>query len=43
MQPRNGIAITTWVGDPDDTSLYNLIPVLKKIATENVSDVRDAL
>lgn len=43
MQPRNGIAITTWVGDPDDTSLCNLIPVLKKIANENVNDVRDAL
>jgi TFIIF-interacting CTD phosphatase-like protein len=43
MQPRNGIAITTWVGDPDDTSLCNLIPVLKKIANDNVNDVRDAL
>ncbi len=32
MQPKNGIAISTWTGEPDDTSLFNLIPVLKKIA-----------
>ena len=43
MQPRNGIAISTWIGDPEDTSLLNLIPVLKKIAVDNVQDVRDAL
>lgn len=43
MQPRNGIAISTWVGDPDDISLLNLIPVMKKLATEGVRDVRDGL
>lgn len=43
MQPRNGIAISTWTGEPDDISLLNLIPVLKKLAIDNVNDVRDGL
>lgn len=43
MQPRNGIAISTWIGDPEDQSLAKLIPVLKKIALDNVQDVRDGL
>lgn len=32
LQPRNGIVISTWVGDTEDISLLNLIPVLKKLA-----------
>jgi len=43
MQPRNGIAISTWTGEPDDISLLNLIPVLKKLAIDGVKDVRDGL
>lgn len=43
LQPRNGIAISTWVGEPEDISLLNLIPVLKKLVIENVSDVRSGL
>ena len=43
LQPRNGVAILTWTGDPDDVSLLNLIPVLSKLAKDKVSDVRDAL
>jgi CTD small phosphatase-like protein 2 len=43
LQPRNGIAISTWTGQPDDISLFNLIPVLKKLVVEGVSDVRDGL
>lgn len=43
MQPRNGIAISTWTGDPDDISLLNLIPVLAKLAQSEVKDVRDGL
>ncbi len=43
MQPRNGIAISTWTGEEDDVALSNLIPVLRKIAVEKVGDVRDAL
>lgn len=43
LQPRNGIAISTWTGQPEDISLLNLIPVLKKLALDNVNDVRDGL
>lgn len=43
LQPRNGIAISTWTGDPDDISLFNLIPVLNKLAIDGVKDVRDGL
>lgn len=43
LQPRNGVAISTWTGDPDDVSLLNLIPVLSKIAKDGVKDVRDGL
>jgi len=31
LQPRNGIAISTWTGEEDDIALSNLIPVLKKL------------
>ena len=43
LQPRNGIAISTWVGDPEDISLLNLIPVMAKIAVSEVKDVREGL
>ena len=43
LQPRNGIAISTWTGDTEDLSLLNLIPVLIKLARSNVTDVRDGL
>jgi len=43
LQPRNGIAISTWIGEPEDISLLNLMPVLKKLALDNVNDVRDGL
>ena len=43
LQPRNGIAISTWTGEEDDVALSNLIPVLKKMAVQKVNDVRDAL
>ena len=43
MQPRNGIAISTWTDDPEDISLLNLIPVMVKLAIEEVKDVRDGL
>jgi len=43
LQPRNGIAISTWTGQPDDISLYNLIPVMRKLAVDEVKDVRDGL
>ena len=42
-EPRNGIAISTWTGQPEDISLFNLIPVLKKLVVDQVKDVRDGL
>ncbi len=43
LQPRNGITISTWTGQAEDISLFNLIPVLKKLAIDGVNDVRDGL
>ena len=43
LQPRNGIAISTWTGQTDDISLFNLIPVLKKLVIDGVEDVREGL
>lgn len=31
LQPRNGIAISTWTGEEDDVALSNLVPVLRKM------------
>ncbi|CAG9330603.1 unnamed protein product [Blepharisma stoltei] len=42
-QPANGIEIESWVGDPNDRDLKDLLPFLIKIATENTEDVRIAL
>lgn len=43
MQPDNGIFIKTWLDDPTDTCLSDLIPLLKEIVTKNVPDVRKVL
>lgn len=43
LQTDNGIFITTWIDDENDTALYDLIPVLKEIVEKNVKDVRKAL
>jgi len=29
LQPENGIMIKSWIGDPYDTALYELAPILK--------------
>eukprot|EP00826_Nyctotherus_ovalis_P065819 TRINITY_DN968_c0_g2_i11.p6 TRINITY_DN968_c0_g2~~TRINITY_DN968_c0_g2_i11.p6 ORF type:complete len:110 (-),score=37.82 TRINITY_DN968_c0_g2_i11:238-567(-) len=29
LQPENGIMIKSWIGDPHDTALYELAPILK--------------
>jgi len=41
LHPSNGIAISSYLGDPRDTELKTLIPFL--IAIANVSDVRSVL
>lgn len=43
LQNENGIFITTWIDDENDTELIDLIPVLKEIAIKKVNDVRKAL
>ena len=43
LQPENGIMIKSWIGDPKDTALYELAPLLIEIASKKVKDVREAL
>ena len=43
LQPDNGIFITSWYDDPDDTALDELSPILVEVATKRVRDVREAL
>lgn len=40
LQQDNGLPITSWKGDVNDTALKNLIPILKNIAENEVEDVR---
>ena len=43
LQPDNGIFIKTWYDDMSDTSLYDLIPLLKSLVKNKVTDVRKSL
>ena len=43
LQPDNGIFIKTWYDDMNDSSLYDLMPLLRQIATHQIEDVRKAL
>ena len=43
LNPENGIFINTWMGDENDKSLFELIPVLKSIVTNKQKDVRKTL
>jgi CTD small phosphatase-like protein 2 len=40
LQPDNAIFIKTWKGDLQDTSLTDLIPLLKQLVIQKVKDVR---
>ena len=40
LQQDNGLPITSWKGDINDTSLKDLVPILKKIVENKVEDVR---
>lgn len=41
LHPTNGFIIPKWNGDPKDTGLVDLIPLLEAIVFNAVSDVRD--
>jgi len=43
LQQDNGLPISSWKGDVNDTALKNLVPILKSIAENNVEDVRDII
>lgn len=42
-QRENAIVVPEWKGDPSDTTLLDLIPLLEGIVREDVRDVRDVL
>jgi hypothetical protein len=41
--PQNCIGVKPWDGDPDDTTLLELIPVLESMALPDVPDVRPVI
>ncbi len=43
FQQKNGIYIKTWEGDPDDTCLNDLKPLLIELAKAKVPDLRESL
>jgi Dullard-like phosphatase family protein len=40
LQEDNGLPITSWMGDLNDTELKDLIPILRRIAIDEVKDTR---
>ena len=43
LQTANGIFINSWENDKNDTSLSDLMPILKQIVTQRIPDVRFSL
>ncbi|XP_037934547.1 mitochondrial import inner membrane translocase subunit TIM50-C [Teleopsis dalmanni] len=43
MHPENTFNIGRWMGNDDDAQLFDLVNLLKTIATSDVSDVREVL
>ena len=41
LQENNGLPINSWIGDANDTSLRDLIPIMNYIVEKNIEDVRD--
>lgn len=42
-QPNNCIAVPRWDGDPDDTALLDILPMLEALAMPDVPDVREVI
>ena len=40
LQENNGLPISSWIGDINDTQLKDLVPLLKKIVVNKIDDVR---
>ena len=43
LQQDNGLPINSWTGDINDTSLKDLLPIMKYIVEKNVKDVRNVI
>lgn len=43
LQPENGIFVNSWTDDAEDDTLIKLVPILKQIVKQKISDVRIAL
>lgn len=43
LHPQNGFIVPPWNGDPADTGLVDLIPLLEAIVFNGVQDVRDVV
>lgn len=43
LHPHNGFIVPPWNGDPADTGLVDLIPLLEAIVFNGVQDVRDVV
>lgn len=43
LQPENSIQIKPWQGEPDDTTLLDLIPFLEYVAKNRPADIRTVL
>ena len=41
MQPDNVVRVRKWEGDPNDTQLLDMIPVLQMIVQSDIPDVRE--
>lgn len=43
LQQDNGLPINSWVGDANDTSLRDLIPIMEYIVENDINDVRSVV
>ena len=43
LQQDNGLPINSWIGDTNDTSLRDLIPIMNYIVENNINDVRSVV